>query len=225
MYEHQMELVRQDRAAVQAHLRALMAEANLLRSELLRGFVMSAEGGLLGRPISWKSMPADPGQWLPPARCRHSTLCLRALQLPTARPPGAAAQPLPMHSTLRASLTASAVGLDGQHGGTHMRTTRFPVSWGHGFGCGTEHAPSDRPRGWPAAIFRRQYRKLCSLLSLTPTLPGHAGWWHHAGRARPSRRRGGGGGAGRGGRAGGVRRRGRGGVVPRPARPGGHLLG
>eukprot|EP00198_Chlamydomonas_reinhardtii_P011691 XP_001701028.1 predicted protein [Chlamydomonas reinhardtii] len=127
MYEHQMELVRQDRAAVQAHLRALMAEANLLRSELLRGFVMSAEGGLLGRPISWKSMPADPGQWLPPARCRHSTLCLRALQLPTARPPGAAAQPLPMHSTLRASLTASAVGLDGQHGGTHMRTTRFPA--------------------------------------------------------------------------------------------------
>ncbi|KAG2441016.1 hypothetical protein HXX76_003869 [Chlamydomonas incerta] len=127
MYEHQMELVRQDRAAVQASMRALMAEANLLRSELLRGFVMSAEGGLLGRPIRWKSMPADPGQWLPPPRCRHSTLCLRALQLPNARPPGAAAQPLPMHSTLRASLTASAVGLGGQHGGVHMRTTRFPA--------------------------------------------------------------------------------------------------
>ncbi|GLC64343.1 hypothetical protein PLESTF_000151200 [Pleodorina starrii] len=120
MYEHQMELVRQDRAAVQGHVRAVMSELNALRGELLRGFVVSAEGGLLGKPLRWHSLPPDPDQWQPPPRCRHSTFCLRALQLPHAPPPGAATQPLPVHRTMRSTLsgTATATSAEAAEGGT-----------------------------------------------------------------------------------------------------------
>ncbi|GIM00701.1 hypothetical protein Vretimale_5653 [Volvox reticuliferus] len=138
MYAQQMELVRQDRAAVQGHVRAVMEELNLLRAELLRGFVTSSEGGLLGVPLRWRSLPPDPGQWQPPPRCRHSTFCLRALQLPHAPAPGAASQPLPVHSTMRAALaggTVNSVGaaLDSTFGsgigqGTHQRTAPLQLS-------------------------------------------------------------------------------------------------
>lgn len=87
MYEHQMELVRQDRKAVQGHSRAVMEELNLTRVEMLRGFVTSSEGGLLSAPLRWRSLPPSQGQWLPPPRCRHSTFCLRALQQPHTPPP------------------------------------------------------------------------------------------------------------------------------------------
>ncbi|GFR47091.1 hypothetical protein Agub_g8661, partial [Astrephomene gubernaculifera] len=81
-YEHQMELVRQDRAAVQAHMQAVMAENGMLRAELLHSFVMTAEGGLLGKPLRWRCLLPDPDQILPPPRSRHSTLFLRGLQQP-----------------------------------------------------------------------------------------------------------------------------------------------
>ncbi|GLI65448.1 hypothetical protein VaNZ11_008828 [Volvox africanus] len=132
MYAQQMELVRQDRAAVQGHVRAVMEELNLLRAELLRGFVTSSEGGLLGVPLRWRSLPPDLGQWQPPPRCRHSTFYLRALQLLHAPAPGAASQPLPVSSTMRApfaSDTGGCVGatLDNTFGfgmgqGTYQRT-------------------------------------------------------------------------------------------------------
>ncbi|KXZ56239.1 hypothetical protein GPECTOR_1g208 [Gonium pectorale] len=130
-FEHQMELVRQDRAAVQAHMRAVMEESNLLRAELLRGFVMGAEGGLLGKPLHWRSLPADPDQWMPQPRSRHSTLFLPALQLPSAPPAGSSTQPLPMHSTLYRATMAAAVGGGGETMvgdatglGQHLGTTR-----------------------------------------------------------------------------------------------------
>ncbi|KAG2486927.1 hypothetical protein HYH03_014426 [Edaphochlamys debaryana] len=130
MYEHQMELVRQDRSAVQNHLRALMAECNLLRAEVVRGLVMGAEGGLLGRPLRWRSLPPDPGQWQPQPRSRHSALCLRALQLPPAPPPSVAGapplSPLPLHTTMRSSMASLASGageaLGGTYGGYHLGT-------------------------------------------------------------------------------------------------------
>lgn len=60
---------------------AVLAENGTLRGELLRGLVLTAEGGLLGKPLSWRALPGDPGLWAPEPRSRHSTLLLKGLQV------------------------------------------------------------------------------------------------------------------------------------------------